>query len=398
MLFGAYLCVHFLHLAPWAAEVYSNRGALPDAADSPFALLFPNILAWFDPPWFVTGVALVAAAASVLLAVGRFDRVAAILIWYVLACQFGRNPLTLNPSLPFVGLLLIVHAMLPAAPYGSLGARGRPDPGGGWRLPAPLFVAVWIVMAIGYTYSGCTKLISPSWLDGTAMAHVLENPLARPTMLRAWLLDLPDWMLKVATWTGLGLELAFAPLALFRRTRPWIWLLLLGMHVDLLILIDFADLSLGMVMLHVFTFDPSWLPARGGEKDQVYYDGHCGLCHRTVRFVLAEDPAGAVFVFSPLQSEAFERSVPEDERARLPDSIVVRTADGRLLTQSVAIAHMLDRLGGMWRIAAHLMRIVPRPVRDVIYRGIAAVRRKVFATPDGVCPMLPPEIRERFVM
>jgi hypothetical protein len=29
----------------------------------------------------------------------------------------------------------------------------------------------------------------------------------------------------------------------------------LAMHVGLIVLIDFADLSLGMVMLHLFTFD-----------------------------------------------------------------------------------------------------------------------------------------------
>src|SRR5262249_1360001 len=33
--FGIYLSVHFAQLAPWAVELFSNRGALPHAADSP---------------------------------------------------------------------------------------------------------------------------------------------------------------------------------------------------------------------------------------------------------------------------------------------------------------------------------------------------------------------------
>lgn len=96
-------------------------------------------------------------------------------------------------------------------------------------------------------------------MDGTAVAHVLENPLARPGALREAILDLPGGVLRLGTWATLTLELLFAPLALARRLRPWIWMLALGLHVGLIVLIDFADLSMGMVMLHLFTFDPAWV-------------------------------------------------------------------------------------------------------------------------------------------
>src|SRR5262249_33464003 len=161
-----------------------------------------------------------AAALSVLFAVGRYDRPAAVVLWYVWACLFGRNPLIANPGLPFVGWLLLAHACLPAAPYGSWAARGRPDPGGGWRMPPALLPAPGPLRALGYSYSGYTKLVSPSWLDGSALARVLDNPLARPGPVREALLALPAWVLRLATWAALGLELSFAPLALFRRLRP----------------------------------------------------------------------------------------------------------------------------------------------------------------------------------
>ena len=88
-----------------------------------------------------------------------------------------------------------------------------------------------------------------------------DNPLARPGAIRELLLSLPEWLLHVATWGVLGLELSFAPLALVRRLRPWLWLIMLLMHLGLIVVIDFADLSLGMVMLHLFTFDPGWVKA-----------------------------------------------------------------------------------------------------------------------------------------
>ena len=78
-------------------------------------------------------------------------------------------------------------------------------------------------MAVGYSYGGATKLVSPSWLDGTALARVLANPLARPGGLRLLLLELPDVVLRVATWGALAFELGFVLLALSRRLRPFAW-------------------------------------------------------------------------------------------------------------------------------------------------------------------------------
>jgi hypothetical protein len=257
-LFGAYLCVHFLRLLPWSAEVFSNQGVLPAASASPVLYLFPNVLALCDTPAFVTGLLAAGAVLSVLFAVGCFDRAAALALWYVWACLFGRNPLISNPSIPFVGWMLLAHVFVPPAPYGSWAARGRPDRGAGWHMPPSIFLAAWVVMSLGYTYSGYTKLISPSWVDGTALARVLDNPLARPGPVREALRTLPDSVLHLATWGALALELSFAPLALFRRTRPVAWGAMLLMHLGLIVLIDFAELSLGMVLLHLFTCDPAW--------------------------------------------------------------------------------------------------------------------------------------------
>lgn len=129
-IFGAYLFVHFVQLAPWGAEMFSNRGMLPEGAASPLLRLFPNVLALYDAPAFVTALLLFAAGASLLFAVGFYDRAAAIALWYALACLFGRNPLIANPGMPYVGLLLLAHACLPRAPYGSFERRGQVDPGG----------------------------------------------------------------------------------------------------------------------------------------------------------------------------------------------------------------------------------------------------------------------------
>ena len=65
--------------------------------------------------------------------------------------------------------------------------------------------------------------------------------------------------LRILTWSVLGFEILFAPLALIRAVRPWIWAAMFAMHCGLILLIDFADLSLGMIVIHLFVFDQRWL-------------------------------------------------------------------------------------------------------------------------------------------
>jgi predicted DCC family thiol-disulfide oxidoreductase YuxK len=396
-IFGAYLFVHFAQLAPWGAELFSNRGMAPDGSASPLLRLFPNVLALYDAPAFVTALLILAACASLLLAIGFYDRAAAIALWYVLACLFGRNPLIANPGLPYVGLLLLAHACLPRAPYGSFERRGQIDPGGEWRMPQEIYLVVWILMALGYSYSGYTKLISPSWVDGTALERILDNPLARPGAMRDALLALPQAFLHAATWGALALELLFAPLALSRRLRPWLWAAMLAMHLGLIALIDFADLSLGMVALHLFTFNPGWVkPLRTKTTEIVFYDGRCGLCHRAVRFLLAEDRRGEAFRFAPLDGDVFRATVTEDRRAALPDSVVVLTVEGELLSRSPAVLYVMKRLGGLWRMVALIGQLIPGAWLDGFYDAIARIRYRLFREPESACPLLPGRLRSRF--
>jgi len=399
VLFGAYLFVHFAQLIPWGTELFSNQGVPPQGTLSPVLWLFPNVLAVWDAPVFVTALLVIAAGLSLLFTIGYYDRLTAVVLWYLWACLFGRNPLIANPGLPYVGWLLLAHACLPVAPYGSWAARNRPDPAGSWQMTPSIYTVAWILMAVGYTYCGLWKLTSPSWLDGTALIRVMENPLARPGPIRDLLLSLPDWILHLKTWGALTLEIAFAPLVLFSRLRPWIWGLMLMMHFALMSVVDFADLSLGMVMLHLFTFNPAWIPPLVTvAPDLVFYDGHCGLCHRAVRFLLAEDHTGSTFRFAPLESETFLATVPESERLTLPDSIIIRTADGELLMRSAAVLYALKRLGGVWRVLGTLATVVPAGIRDWVYDGIARIRHRLFRTPVEACPLVPAELRSRFKM
>lgn len=382
---GSYLAVHLASLIPYAAEVFSNRGVLPSGPLSASAGWLPNALVAVDAPALVIAALAAGAAAALAFAAGWKDRWAAAFLWYIWACLLGRNPLIANPSIPYIGWLLLAHLFVPSAPYGSADARGRADPGGGWRLPQGLFAAAWAVMAVSYSYSGWTKLQSPSWFDGTAFRYVLSNPLMRGHWAVEFLMGLPDWTLKSLTWGALGAELFFAPLACSPRLRPYLWLALFSMHAALIGLVDFADLSLGMVLFHLFTFDPAWVKA--GPGGRLFYDGGCAQCQGFVRFILAEDRREHIRL-SPLGGATFVAAGPPEN---LPDSVAVLTDDGRWLVRSRAMLYSLASLGGFWTLLARSASLAPVFLADRVYDFMAA-RRKRSA---GACPIPSAAVRRR---
>jgi predicted DCC family thiol-disulfide oxidoreductase YuxK len=138
------------------------------------------------------------------------------------------------------------------------------------------------------------------------------------------------------------------------------------------------------------------MPPLAQTTDIVFYDGHCGLCHSVVRFVVKHDRTGTAFRFAPLYGKTFEATVPVDQRPGLCDSIVVQTDAGLLLMRSDAWVHILQRLGGRWKKLAALVAAIPRPLRDVFYNVIARIRYRVFGRRDDLCPAVPRNLHARF--
>lgn len=128
----------------------------------------------------------------------------------------------------------------------------------------------------------------------------------------------------------------------------------------------------------------------------LFYDGVCGLCHHTVKFVLKHDKA-EVFTFAPLQGELFGNAFSEDEKSNFPDSIVLVTENKTILTRSSATAYLLQKIGGFWGVLGKILSIIPCFLRDTGYIFVASVRHKIFSTPEEVCPMLPDELKKRFL-
>ncbi|HZN03551.1 MAG TPA: DCC1-like thiol-disulfide oxidoreductase family protein [Candidatus Polarisedimenticolia bacterium] len=281
--------------------------------------------------WGIRILLAAAVAGTLLLAVGWRDRAAAILVLIVLGlvtvtpALAGVAPAPLDARVLVWPWFLMAHLLVPAAPYGSMAARGRVDPRGDWDMPA------WM-----------------PWVHRAAFVLLVLRVLGR----------------------GAGT----------------------------------ADV-VAVGLLGLLSFDPGWIApagrrakARGADKhpETLFYDGTCGLCHGAVRFLLAEDRF-ARFRFAPLQSRAFRTALPKDERDALPDSLVLKTREGTILTRARAVRHLLASIGGSWRLIAAIARIVPLPLADAAYDAVARVRHRLFRRPDDACPLTPPDLRARFL-
>jgi predicted DCC family thiol-disulfide oxidoreductase YuxK len=272
-------------------------------------------------------------------------------------------------------------------------------------MPRHVQVAAWLLLASVYTVLWLTTLLLGEWAS-----TVQPWRLGQPAALQ-WLGE--PWM-RVAAWSLAGSWLVFVPLAIHPRTRPWGWLAVGLVNMVVLPMAGQGLSGAALGALHLFTFDPAWLApgapgtrgnrGAGGRRrapataDIVFYDGLCGLCHRWVRFILAEDWTGQQFVLSPLQGELIDRRLTPQQQDALPDSVVVLTPDDQVLTRSAAVIRLLDRLGGLWRGASWLLWLVPGPLRDLAYDTLAASRTRLFRKPEGLCPVMPPSLRERFVL
>lgn len=127
----------------------------------------------------------------------------------------------------------------------------------------------------------------------------------------------------------------------------------------------------------------------------IVFDGVCVLCSRWVDFILRHDRAGR-FRLAAMQVE-HGRALLVAHGLSPDDPVSFLLVDeGRGYSDTDAIARVLRQLGGPWRVASTMIRIVPRPVRDALYRWIARHRYRLFGRREQ-CRLPEPEQAWRFI-
>jgi predicted DCC family thiol-disulfide oxidoreductase YuxK len=128
----------------------------------------------------------------------------------------------------------------------------------------------------------------------------------------------------------------------------------------------------------------------------VFYDGHCGLCDRTVQFLLEMDKEKK-FVFAPLQGETakiFLLSLPEAYKSA--DSLILMenyNSNPQFYVLGKGALRICWLLGGPWTLLG-IFNFLPSFLYNWIYRIVARNRLKLF---KSACILPDPSLKDRFL-
>jgi predicted DCC family thiol-disulfide oxidoreductase YuxK len=126
------------------------------------------------------------------------------------------------------------------------------------------------------------------------------------------------------------------------------------------------------------------------------YDGVCGLCARSVRWILRHERDHAI-LFAPLQGETAQAM--RAKYPRIPDVlstvVLVEPARDRVHLRSKAFMHAATHLRAPWRWL-YAFRWIPGFLPDLGYRVVAALRYRLFGKKDS-CEIPAPDQRARFL-
>lgn len=126
----------------------------------------------------------------------------------------------------------------------------------------------------------------------------------------------------------------------------------------------------------------------------ILFDGVCNLCNASVQFIIKHDKK-ALFSFASLQSAEGQSLLEQYNLPLVNFSSFVYIENGKAYQRSDAALHIAGKMSGGWP-ALYLFTIIPRPLRDFIYKKIADNRYRLMGKRDS-CIIPTPELRERFL-
>ena len=125
----------------------------------------------------------------------------------------------------------------------------------------------------------------------------------------------------------------------------------------------------------------------------VFFDGICNLCNGAVQFILHREKIPTL-KFAALQSEAFRLRAAQ-MLSEVPDSILFFEA-GVLYVESDAVLRISRYLRQPWCTLGYLGYVLPRFLRNPLYRFIARNRYRWFGKKE-TCYVPTPALRARFL-
>ena len=126
----------------------------------------------------------------------------------------------------------------------------------------------------------------------------------------------------------------------------------------------------------------------------IIFDGVCNFCNGAINFIIKHDPS-SVFVFTPMQSDLAKELIKLNNIGNVGIDTFLLIKNGRTFIWTNAAFEIAKDLGGFWFLF-NLLKIIPRPIRDYLYRIFARNRYKLFGRTE-VCMKPSEDLNSRFI-
>jgi len=131
------------------------------------------------------------------------------------------------------------------------------------------------------------------------------------------------------------------------------------------------------------------------EPPIILFDGVCNLCCGWVQFLIRMDKK-AIFRFASLQSESGQKLLIRYGLPVEAMETVIYIKEQQYFSASAAVLEILKDLGGIWKMLL-IFRLIPKKIRDSIYRYIAGHRYRIFGKRSS-CMLATAETVKRFLL
>jgi hypothetical protein len=252
-----------------------------------------SYLWWLKTPAALWTAHVAALVVFLLLTLGLFTRVVAILAWLITLAYIHRAPGALF-GLDQINVMLAMYLMIGAAGDAySLDRLWRRSRAGGTLAPEAPKVSTNIAirlmqihMCVIYLFAGMSKLSGPAWWNGTAMWNAFGN-LEYQSLDMTWLYAHP-WVINLLTHITVFWELYYCALIWPRRLRPMMLALAVPLHMGIAICLGMMTFGLVMLIGNLAFVSPHFVRAvfnrrSTGPTTQQQQQGRAGESPRAVR-------------------------------------------------------------------------------------------------------------------